>query len=411
MAQYVSALDESVRRYDSLKNVAIEENYLTPYHFRMFAPPTLYQSPLRQTMDIAWTPFAAQESQDGLSESVQQDSVLMWTDFFNARLMDVYTRQPQLITLTERELSQVDDIREELIQPIRNKVKLAEKTVDVDLGADVDAVDLVVKKPNFWKFSGSGSLQFSQSYFSDNWYKGGEDNYTMLGLVTLELKYNNKQRIQWENKLEMKLGFQTMKSDEEHKLKTNEDLLRLTSKLGYQASKHWFYTTEVQASTQFYPSYQSNSKKVQSDFMSPFYLSVSVGMDYKLNLKRFNLSAYLAPVAYKLSYVDRADLASRFGMKPFHVTKIDFGPNITVNYKWNICKNVQWDSRAYWFSNLKLTTIEWENTFSFTINKYLASKLFLYPRLDDSSKKYWSEDMEGYFMFREWFSLGLNYSF
>ena len=48
---------------------------------------------------------------------------------------------------------------------------------------------------------------------------------------------------------------------------------------------------------------------------------------------------------------------------------------------------------------------------TFTINKYLSSKLFVYPKIDDSSKGYKSEDMDKYFMFKEWLSLGLNYSF
>lgn len=411
-ARYEQALDDLAHRYDSLKSVPVAENYLTPYHFRMFVPGTLYMSPLKQTMDIPWSFFSSEDGNASALRTGVQDSALLLNSYINDGLMGVYIHYPQAITTTERDLQKVDDIRGDLIQQtIQSKVKLSDKTVDVDLGADVDAVDIVVKKPNFWKFTGSSSLQFSQAYFSDNWYKGGEDNYSMLAIANLELKFDNKQRLQWENKLEMKLGFQTMKDDEEHSFKTNDDLLRLTSKLGFKASKHWFYTTQVQMTTQFCPSYKSNSDQVQSDFMSPFYLTVSVGMDYKLNLKKFNMSAYLAPVAYKLTYVDRAELATRFGIKPFHITKIDFGPNITVNYNWNICKSVQWNSRVYWFSNLELTTIEWENTFTFTINKYLSSKLFLNPRVDDSSKKYWNEDLENYFMFRESISLGMSYSF
>ena len=40
------------------------------------------------------------------------------------------------------------------------------------------------------------------------------------------------------------------------------------------------------------------------------------------------------------------------------------------------------------------------------------SKLFLYPRIDDSSENYRNEDKKyPYLMFKEWFSLGVNYSF
>ena len=110
----------------------------------------------------------------------------------------------------------------------------------------------------------------------------------------------------------MRLGFQTSKTDEKHKLKTNDDLLRLTTKIGYKATKHWFYTLQVQAYTQFYPSFKANSDEVSSDFLSPFNLVVSLGMDYKLELKRFKGSANLSPVAYNFRSVERRSLFGNF---------------------------------------------------------------------------------------------------
>lgn len=50
---------------------------------------------------------------------------------------------------------------------------------------------------------------------------------------------------------------------------------------------------------------------------------------------------------------------------------------------------------------------EWENTFTFQFNRYLATKLFLYPRFDDGRKR---DDKLGYWMFREYFSVGFSYS-
>lgn len=187
--------------------------------------------------------------------------------------------------------------------------------------------------------------------------------------------------------------------------------MRFTTKIGYKAAKRWYYTLQVQAYTQFYPSYKANSEEVSSDFMSPYNMSVSLGMDYKLELKRFRGSAVLTPVSYNFRYVGRKALYTNFGLKENRNTYNYFGPSITVNYQWDIYKNIRWDARAYWFSNLEMTTIEWENTFTFTLTKYLTTKLFVYPRIDDSSPNYRSEDKGSYFMFKEWFSLGLNYSF
>lgn len=409
--KYAVELRKLAMKADSMKLDTLSSK-LNPYHFRLFAPGTLYLSPLQKAFGIRW-----QSSLPGKAASVPSflmpgDSVLCAFEEEDHALMQAYVNFPYLMRQTEKQLNKAGDLKEvEGLPKVPSEVKLAEKEMNIDLTPDIDEIDLVVKRPNFWTFRGNYSLQFTQSYFSDNWSQGGEDNYAMLATATMEANFNNKQKIQWENRLEMRLGFQTSKSDEIHKFKTNDDLLRFTTKIGYKATKHWFYTLQVQAYTQFYPSYKANSKDVSSDFMSPFNMVVAPSMDYKLELKRFRSSATFAPLAYSFRYVGREALYRNFGIEEGHNTYHKFGPSITVHYNWDIYKNIHWGGRIYWFSNLEMTSIEWENTFTFTINRYLTTKLFLYPRIDDSSPNYRSKDKGLYLMFKEWFSLGLNYSF
>ena len=188
-------------------------------------------------------------------------------------------------------------------------------------------------------------LQFTQNYVSDNWYKGGESNNALLATVTIDANFNNKKKISWDNKLEMRLGFQTSRDDSEHKFRTNTDLLRLTNKLGVQAFKNWYYTIMLQSWSQFYKGYKANDPKVYSDFMSPFESLLSIGMDYKLSKKNFNISAAISPLALKFKYVDRKELSPSFGVNAGSHTKWERGSNITVNSRWNICKQVSWVSR------------------------------------------------------------------
>lgn len=397
-------------------NVSVEKSdssdfYLNPYYYRLFVKPALYRSPLQQAFSIEWEPSLPGKASDTLSILQQSDTLKAGLEEQNRLLLNVYVNHPLLVQTTEENLQQAGELKNEVMPSIPHDVVLAEKERDIDLTPDLGDLQIHVRRPNFWSWQGDYSLQFTQSYFSDNWYQGGENNYTMLALITMNAKYDNKNKIQWENKLEMRLGFQTSKSDEIHKFKTNDDLLRLTTKIGYQAAKRWYYTLQVQAYTQFYPSYKANSEEVSSDFMSPFNMSVSLGMDYKLELKRFKGSAVLTPVSYNFRYVGREALYTNFGLKENRNTYNYFGPSITVNYQWDIYKNIRWDARAYWFTNLEMTTLEWENTFTFTLTKYLTTKLFVYPRIDDSSPNYRSEDKGSYFMFKEWFSLGVNYSF
>ncbi len=273
-----------------------------------------------------------------------------------------------------------------------------------------DIVDIVVLKPNFWSFSGDYYLQFLQNYISSNWYKGGQSNYSMVGSLTLRANYNNKQKVKWDNTLEMKLGFQTSRGDSLHNLKTSEDLLRYTGKLGLQATKHWYYTFQTVASTQFMRNFGTNSNYVYSDFLSPLNVNVSIGMDYNVNWLKGKLrgSVHLAPLAYNFKFVDRVGLATRYGIDEGHHALNDFGSQLTVDVTWNMASNISWRSRIYGYTTYERAEMEFENTFSFQFNRYIAAKFFIYPRFDDSRTR---DDHHGYWMFKEYTSLGFSYSF
>ncbi|MBR1732434.1 MAG: hypothetical protein IJ729_01640 [Alloprevotella sp.] len=53
--------------------------------------------------------------------------------------------------------------------------------------------------------------------------------------------------------------------------------------------------------------------------------------------------------------------------------------------------------------------MEWENTFDLSINKYLTTLVFLYPRFDDSVKR--ADEDGSYFQFKEYLSLGVKLDF
>ena len=104
---------------------------------------------------------------------------------------------------------------------------------------------MVVTKPKFWTVKGDYYLQFMQNYVSSNWYKGGSNSYSMMGNTTMEFNFDNKEKIKWDNKVELRLGFQTNESDTVNKFRTSEDLIRYTSKFGIQAHKQWYYTKSL----------------------------------------------------------------------------------------------------------------------------------------------------------------------
>jgi len=333
------------------------------------------------------------------------------TDAIDASLLSLYMRRPDLIKNNETQLNKVGSLRDDVNKEVVQQVELVDKVAPVpDVPEENIPVDLVVKKPNFWKFKFDGNLQVLQNYVSDNWHKGGEPNYSAVASTVFELNYNDHDRVTFDNKLEMKLGFLSSNSDSIHKLKPNNDLLRYTGRLGLQAHKKWYYTLQLLAYTQFARGLKANNEKVFSDFMSPFDLNLGLGMEYKIETKNKRLtgSVNMAPLALNLRYVDRLALATDYGLDEGKHTKLDFGSQLTVDILWKFSDVISWKSHLYAYTSYKRALVEWENLFTLQVSRYITANLFFYPRFDDSGER--DADL-GYFQFQEYSALGLSYTF
>lgn len=325
-------------------------------------------------------------------------------------LLHVYLTRPDLVQRTSKELEIIGAVGEGEGTKIENHPDLVKKVAPKIVEPDVQMYGVKVFKPNFWSYHSDYYLQFLQNFVTSNWYKGGESNYNMVGAVTLQANYNNKQKVKWDNKLEMKLGFQTSKSDSLHNLKTSEDLIRYTGKLGLQATKRWYYTIQLLTYTQFMRGFKNNDPKTYSDFLSPFTTNLSVGMDYNVNWFKKKLvgTIHLAPLAYNFKYVSRKALAKRYGLDKDKHTLHDIGSEFTMDLVWKFNDMINWKTRLFGYTTYRRAELEWENTLTFQFNKYISTKVFLYPRFDDGSMR---DYKYGYWQYKEYASLGFSYSF
>ena len=335
------------------------------------------------------------------------------TNTVDRTLMDIYLRHPEYVRQSARTLDGYADNGVSTM-PAPSAPAPRPKTVDPLFAPSSpatydDVIDFYVAKPKMWTFTGDYYLQFMQNHVSENWYKSGSSNYSLLGSVTLQYNYDNKKKVKWDNKLEMKLGFLNTEADTVNTFKTSEDLLRLTSKFGLQATKRWYYTLQMVANTQFTQGRKNNNKTVYSDFCSPLNVNISLGMDYTIETKdkRLTGSAHLAPIAYNLKYVSRTDLGPSFGLDEGENTLSDWGSQCTVELLWKPFDMMTWQSRFYAYTTYHKFELEWENTLTFNFNRYISTKLFLYPRFDDSAKRV--GDLS-YLQFKEYLSVGFSYS-
>ena len=387
---YKAEIDSLKRSSDSLRaslGYPAENKY-----FRLFSPTAFYR-------DIAGRSFSL-----GNNASNSIDNGMMY----------IYLHHPELVEYSAKNISKKEKstkLTDITKRPERIELTKQVQETQTQTVPDIEAepIDMVVTKPNFWTFHGDYYLQFLQNYISSNWYKSGSNSYSMMGTVTLQYNYNNKQKVKWDNKLEMRLGFQTTEADTVNQFKTSDDLIRYTSKLGLQAHANWYYTMQLIAQTQFTRGLKNNNDYVYSDFMSPFSLNLSVGMDYTVNTKNKKLTGtiHIAPLAFQFKYVDRRYLAPSFGINGGHRTLENFGSQYTVDLTWTPFNNFKWKTRLYGYTTYHKYEMEWENTFTLQFNKYISTCLYLYPRFDDSVNR---TDEHSYIQFKEYFSFGFSYS-
>jgi hypothetical protein len=390
---YIDSLKVLRTQLDSLQqlNSQLRQESTDGRFFRLFVPTTFYHSGANKQLSL--------HPQKG-------DEV---TDAVDNALMHIYMRRPDLVRNDESRLRRVGSIREDVNTEIMPHVELTNMAQPLPDEPEPVPIQVMVRKPKFWKFTGDGYLQFLQNYVSDNWHKGGESNYSAQAAATLELNYNDRDKVTFENKLEMKLGFQTSPSDTVHRFKTNNDLLRLTSKLGIQAHKQWYYTLQMMTYTQFARGLKANDKKVYSDFTSPIDVNVGIGMEYKVDAlnKRLTGTLNFLPFSLNFRYVARESLEAKNGIRGHHHTMEDFASQFTGELKWQILDQLSWKTRLFAITTYRQSKMEWENQFQLKVTKNLSANLFIYPRFDDGNDP--DEDM-GYFQLQEWSSIGLSFS-
>ncbi len=410
------------RLWDDLTVPSPKGIRLDPAYYKLIVPPTYYEAPIRQAFALNWEPGTSVPTAiDTLYMGKRRDAEVFRPGnletyakvdrWVNAILKDFYLQHPEQVVNNEVFWADIKPLETDRVMKKSKKEKMSDymhtKAPVKDLNAETE---LVVVRPNFWTKNGNASLQLTQNYISSNWYNGGESTSSMLSNLTWEANYDDRQRVEFENKLELKLGFVTAPSDTVHHFKTNTDLFRLYSKLGVKAVKNWYYTLAGEFKSQFFASYNTNTNEMVSNFLSPAELDVTLGLDFKQNKKKYTLSLLTSPLAYTLMYIHNDQIidTEAFNVPAGHKSANLLGSKFTGNLTWTIIPSITWESKLEYFTTYSTVIASWENTFNFTLNRFLSTKLFVHARYDDGVTL--TEDNRSYFQLQELLSFGLNYT-
>lgn len=405
---------------DYLNDPTTPERYIQydPDYFRLFIPTTYYSAPIDRFSKLTWKPATYPENaawrydRDFLPfDTLNFTTKARVNEAVDRALLDMYVNRPELVRNTESEIKKHKAFKDNIDKEVSYRRQLT-KFVHIKGSAanryqEPENVNVVMRKPNWWVTGGTFSLQLTQNYISDNWYKGGESSNALLANLQLYANYNDKEKVQWENLLDAKLGVGSSPSDEYHKYLVSTDIFRLYSKFGLQAASKWYYTISTEFKTQFCHTYKANSQDLSAAFFAPADWSLSVGMDYKLKKEKFSLSVFIAPITYMLRYVGNDKVNEvNFGLKEGETVQHNIGSQIQPTLSWKIISSITLDSRIDYQTSYDWTRIEWETTMNFILNKYLSTKLYVHARFDDSAAP---TKGDSYFQINELLSFGINY--
>lgn len=201
-----------------------------------------------------------------------------------------------------------------------------------------------------WAAGGTYRLSIGQGSQS-NWAAGGDDFSFTVNTSLHLFGFYKKVKHSWDNTLDLNFGFINTTSLGSRK---NDDRFDLLTKYGYRLNKKLNLATLANFRSQFLDgfSYPNNVKTFASTFMSPGYLIISQGLDYKPSKE---LSIFISPVTSRWVFVTDSVLASKgeYGVTHGTHSTNQNGAFATIGYQKAFNKFVSYKSRLDLFSNYK----------------------------------------------------------
>lgn len=194
----------------------------------------------------------------------------------------------------------------------------------------------------------------------------------------------------------------------------NDDLFQLNITTGMKAAKDWYYSANLMFKTQVFDNYPTNSRKIQSAFMSPGELNIGLGMTYNHTSKnkRFTMNASISPLSYNLKTCLHRDIdPTRYNIDKGKTLANKFGSSGEVNMTWKIAYNIVYSSRLFIFSDYEYFQGDWEHTIDCRINRYLTTRLYAHMRYDTQTPRCEADPSWHKFQFKEILSFGISYHF
>ena len=239
--------------------------------------------------------------------------------------------------------------------PVRKPVLLLQP-----VQLDEASLDL---KVNYWREWISFGINMNQAAFSDNWSGGGVNSIAIGTLINYKTDYTKGDKSYIS---EVILQYGKLKNKDQLQRKTN-DRIFWDNKVALKLSKSWYFFGSLNFESQFDRGYSYSKTKTGeevrtliSKFMSPGYLTESLGFEYKPG-KAFSLriGTGTARQTFVLDTALYRTNAKNFGVEPGKRMRNELAFQVVANYEKDIMENIHLKARYNMFANYEdLTTTD-----------------------------------------------------
>lgn len=252
---------------------------------------------------------------------------------------------------------------------------------DAEAGIKKDETDTV---PKTWKTGGALGLNLAQGSLS-NWAAGGDDFSLSVNALVSYYAFYKKDRHSWDNTVDFNLGYIKTTTLGSRK---NDDRIDMVSKYGYALNKKLNLAGLFNFRSQLLKgyTYTQTERTLTSGFLSPAYILVSPGLDYKPDAK---FSLFVSPATVRWVIVRNDSIARKglYGVDPGKNSTTEVGAFLSANYVTTLGKAVSYKGRLDLFSNYrqkpKNVDLFMTNLFAVKLSKYLSATWTLDMIYDD----------------------------
>jgi hypothetical protein len=237
----------------------------------------------------------------------------------------------------------------------------------------------VVKDPadtsnKTWKKGGLIGINLAQASLS-NWAAGGDEFSLSLNAIINLYAFYKKGKSSWDNTFDFNAGYIRTTSLGGRK---NDDRLDLLSKYGYAIAPKWNVGGLFNFRSQLFKgyTYPGGVKKLSSAFLSPAYILLGAGIDFKPD---DHFSVFISPATVRLTIMKDDSLSAKglYGVDPGEHHQFEFGAFLSASYIRDLNKIISYKGRLDLFSNYKRkpqnVDMLMSNIFAAKLSKWLTA--------------------------------------